>query len=281
MRGFIILGFIASLGVNQAMASSSCADHYAGNTPPALLSPKLTAKARELCFQSFAVMHSGLTRTPLYSVEHLTASSVGEARHQTRVNDFHAEPQLPADERAELADYARSGFDRGHMSPSGDMPTPTSQEQSFTLANMIPQNPDNNRGLWAAIENSVRNLAVKDGEVWVVTGPIFEGGNIQFLKGRVAVPTKLFKAVYVPATGQTGVYLTPNGPGSNYQAISVAQLTTLTNIDPFPSVPLSAKQVSMALPAPQAPGTRHGANVPLNQDAILKNVASLHNLFNQ
>ena len=60
----------------------------------------------------------------------------------------HADANLPNDDRAELSDYVRSGFDRGHMAPNGDMPTRSGQYESFTLANMVLQNPNNNRYIW-------------------------------------------------------------------------------------------------------------------------------------
>ena len=41
-----------------------------------------------------------------------------------RRSAFHAEPALPTDERARLSDYERSGYDRGHMALSEDMPDP-------------------------------------------------------------------------------------------------------------------------------------------------------------
>ena len=84
------------------------------------------------------------------------------------------------------------------MALSGDMPTETSQHESFSLANMIPQDPKNNQILWQGIEEATRTLASRDGEVYVVTGPIFEGSSLERLNGRVLVPAFVFKAIYDP-----------------------------------------------------------------------------------
>ena len=43
------------------------------------------------------------------------------------------------------------------MSPSGDMATPQARYQSFSLANMIPQQPCNNEVVWEGIESAVRD----------------------------------------------------------------------------------------------------------------------------
>jgi endonuclease G len=168
------------------------------------------------------------------------------------VNEFHPDPNLPHDERAELADYARSGFDRGHMAPSGDMPDARSQEESFSLANMVPQNPDNNRHLWEHIETAVRDLGRRDGELYVVTGPIFQGQTLQRLHGRVLVPTKLFKAIYDPNRRAAGAYVVPNAPGDDWEEVSIEQLAEMSGIDVFPELPPRLKQSAMQLPSPTA-----------------------------
>jgi endonuclease G len=101
-------------------APESCADHYLDGRAPRILNAKLAPATRELCFNVFTVMHSGVTRTPLWSAEHLEAQEVESARQLSRENSFHAETRLPAGQRAELADYARSGFHRrrqGHRDP--------------------------------------------------------------------------------------------------------------------------------------------------------------------
>ena len=108
-------GLLATaLAANTAWAAA-CPAHYVDGRPPEITNPKLDVATTELCYTVFGVMHSGVTRTPLWSAEHLTASNVEAAQDLSRENSFHAERKLPAGQRAELADYARSGFDRGHL----------------------------------------------------------------------------------------------------------------------------------------------------------------------
>lgn len=230
----------------------NCPEHFAGGTPPALTNPRLSADTTLLCYQAFAVLHSGLSRTPLYAAEHLTAARVEAARRIDRVDAFHEEDRLPAAARSDLADYAGSGWDRGHMAPSGDMPSPGAQSESFSLANIVPQAPDLNRRLWAGIESSVRALAIERGDLFVVTGPLFEGASVQSLRGRVLIPTRLFKAVYDANRGEAGVYLARNAaPGEAWEAISLDRLAEIGGIVAFPDLPDSVRRRIMTLPEPR------------------------------
>jgi endonuclease G len=243
---FILAAFL----VAPHAASAACPQHFFGGTAPTLANPKLAPKTRQLCYTEFALLHSGLTRGPLWVAEHLNPQRAREARELNRVNNFHADPNLPPDERAELSDYIRSGFDRGHMAPAGDMTTPQGMEESFSLANMVPQNSDNNRNLWESIERTVRDYSERH-EVYVVTGPIFQGENIQALKSRVLVPTHIAKAVYDPRLNAGAAYLTPNQQGDEYRIISLAELQQMSGIDPFPNLPANVKKAIPNLPAPQ------------------------------
>jgi endonuclease G len=123
-------------------------------------------------------------------------------------------------------------------------------DESFSLANMVPQNSDNNRNLWESIERSVRDYSERH-EVYVVTSPIFQGENLSALKGRVLVPTHIAKAVYDPRLNAGAAYLTPNQEGDEYRIISLAEFQQMSGIDPFPKVAANLKQAALDLPAPQ------------------------------
>src|SRR4051794_3862351 len=123
----------------QAQAQGRCPEFYPGGQPPALLRPQLTQRVTLLCNDEYAVAASGATLGPLWSAEHLTADMVAAARGTVRRGRFHEEDRLPPEDRSLLSDYRGSGFDRGHMTPSGDMPDLQSQQQTFSLANMVPQ----------------------------------------------------------------------------------------------------------------------------------------------
>src|SRR3954453_1234885 len=250
LQTLLLAVMLLTTGAAQA-SSTACPQHFLNGQAPVLTNPKLSAQTHELCYSGYAVLHSGITRTPLWSAEHLTRERIEGARGTARVNTFHPDPNLPESERAGLSDYARSGFDRGHMAPSADMPDPQSQDESFSLANMIPQNPNNNRYLWEAIERAVRDLALRDGEAYVVTGPIFAGANLQALKGRVLVPTQIFKAVYDPKRNGAAAYVVSNAEGSDYRVLSISELEQLAGVDPFPALPLPAKATAIELPQPR------------------------------
>lgn len=232
-----------------ALAFADCHNNFTDGVAPKSLTAPATDHPHLLCFMSYAVLESGGTRTAVWSAESLTRDKVLAAREVTRENTFHAEDTLAHGERAELEDYVRSGWDRGHMTPSGDMPDVQSQAESFSLANMIPQAPRNNRRIWEHIEASTRVLAKSTGGVYVVTGPGYTSAQPKLLNARVRIPELVWKAVYVPGRG-AGAYLVRNDAGTDYAVVSIAEITRLTGIDPFPSLDASMRQSAYALPSP-------------------------------
>ena len=238
----------ASLLSPALAAGSGCPDHYADGRAPEIRNPKLATATRELCYGVFGVMHSGVTRTPLWSAENLDAMQLADAEGLRRDNAFHAEPRLPRSQRAELDDYARSGFDRGHMAPNGDMPDRRTQRESFTLANMVPQDRDHNRHIWAPIESAVRKMAKKEGQLYVITGPAFLGTRLRKV-GNVLVPTHLYKVVYSPRQKAAAAWFTENRARADILVIPVAELERIVGITFLPSLSQQQKERMLKLPS--------------------------------
>lgn len=255
----VALAIASTVHLPVALATqTSCPEHFSAGQAPDLINPKLAPKTKELCYSGFALKHSGLTRTPLYAAEHLTRERLLQAKGLKRSSKFHPDPNLRASERAELHHYARSGYDRGHVAPSGDMPTLESQQECFTLANMVPQEPSVNRGVWEGVESATRKLAKARGDIYVVTGPIYSGDGIQQIGGAVMVPTKMFKAIYDPGMNQAGAYIVDNVAGAQVQMVTIAELEVLTGISVFPPLDSQVKKNGMRLPASKERKRRGG-----------------------
>ena len=136
----------------------------------------------------------------------LDATWLGTADRQ---NDFRPDASLPVGWlRATSADYVGSGFDRGHLCPSGDRTRNIANNSAtFLMSNIFPQSPDSNQGPWAALEEYCRKLARGGNELYVVAGPSGTGGTGREGKkdylagGRVAVPASTWKVIVVLANG--------------------------------------------------------------------------------
>ncbi|HEY1042399.1 MAG TPA: DNA/RNA non-specific endonuclease [Telluria sp.] len=245
-----ILASLALAVLAGPALAAACPTHYLHGRLPEIRNPKLAAATRELCYGVFGVVHSGVTRTPLWSAEYLRAENLELAGDLERRNTFHPEKRLPRRERAELRDYARSGFDRGHMAPSANMPTRRTQHESFTLANMVPQDRDNNREVWAGIEGAVRKMASREGALYVITGPAFIGSSLQKV-GNVLVPTHLYKAVYSPRHKAGAAWFVENRADVAARIMTIAQLEQAIGIDLMPALQVAAKRKLLRVPQPR------------------------------
>jgi len=250
-QALVILLFAVLASPGQAQ-QPPCATQLYRDTAPAIKSARLAAETYGLCFSEIAMLYSGVSRTPLWAAEMLTPARISLAKNLTRIgsNSFHEEAQLPLEVRSELSDYKRSGFDRGHMAPNGDMSSPKAQEESFSLANMIPQHPCNNEVLWEGIESAVRDIALGGDTVYVVTGPAFLGAELESLNGRVLVPTHVYKAIYVPSRNAAAAYFAPNDDSQNWETLSIAELEARVGVDVFPQLDGAVRERAMILPRP-------------------------------
>lgn len=214
---------------------AGCPQLFPGNAPmnPATVGSQWHVVA--LCSNHFAVLSSGLTKTPLFVVEKLNRVMLGEALGEERTDQFYPDPRLAKGSRAELIDFKGSGFDRGHMANAADQPDQQSMIQSFSLSNMVPQDPVNNRkGAWIKAEKDTRKYVKRAaGEVFVFSGPLFRpsAGAQQQTVGpdKVWVPTHLFKLVYDETTGKAWAHIMANTAEAQLEApVSYAEFVRIT-----------------------------------------------------
>jgi endonuclease G, mitochondrial len=198
-----------------------------------------------LCKHHYAINYRKDTKTPEYVVEHPSKKEVtGPAK---RKDDFRADPSISPEFQSQLSDYAGQPYDRGHLVPAGDSTeNATDMSESFYLSNMVPQVPNNNRGIWKQLETYVRNNVTKGKDIYVISGTIYKDGYTSIGDHKVGVPTHVWKVMIDNSSKKSIAFLFPNAaiPVAdlpNY-AITVDQLEKETGIDISPSIDESIEQ---------------------------------------
>ena len=174
-----------------SIAAASCPSLYPNNVPLNV------ASTIELCNSFFVVR---------YDVERhasvLTSEIVRPIEAPSRVNAFHADPREPY---VTPSDYARTGYDKGHMTPSGDATTAQEMAETFAMTNMTPQQPTVNRESWKDLEEQIRHRVQQIGKpVYVITGAVYSQ-PLKFIghNNDIPVPSGYYKVVYYPDGIQT------------------------------------------------------------------------------
>lgn len=182
---------------------------------------------------------------------HLDSGWIGSTPRQ---DDFRPDTSLPSGwYQVKATDFSGSGYDRGHMCPSGDRTkTVADNSSTFLMTNMIAQAPNNNQQSWASLESYCRTLAGQGNELYIISGGYGTSGFIA--SGKVAVPTYTWKVIMVLPSGSNDVsrvststrliaVVIPNqnGISSDWRTFrySTDYVESLTGYDFFSMVPAS------------------------------------------
>lgn len=189
------------------------------------------------------ILHTGYTVdfNPEWHIPNWVAYELTEEELQgdiPRAQNFEPDPQL-SDCTPTTFDYSRSGYDRGHMAPAGNMKwDQQAMNESFYTSNICPQNHNLNSGVWQQLEEQVNLWACSYGNIYVVCGPIVKEGYETIGKNKVAVPDAFFKVLLCRINGQwqaIGFYFKNEAgtrPLRSY-ARSIDEIERLTGIDFF------------------------------------------------
>ena len=157
-------------------------------------------------------------------------------------NAWHEDLQVPSP-RASLADYRRSGWDRGHMCPAGDNKWDAdAMYESFLFTNCCPQNANLNSGDWNQIEIMCRQWAERYGDIYIVCGPVLFRQEHQTIgPNKVVIPEAFFKVVLCLKGKPKGIGFirrntATNGKKDNY-VNSIHEVERITGMTFFPNIP--------------------------------------------
>ena len=235
----------ASMSVTQGTKNPDCASSLPYGLPE-LQDSRLYQRSFFTCRIGYAGQYDPTTKIPVWIAEHITSSSIEGTANRNGM-EFSVDPQIPTNAQASLDDYRSSKgdvrHDRGHLAPAADFKdSPDAMQQSFLLTNIVPQNPEMNRGVWSDLEGMVREMAMRRGELFVVTGPAFHDGKVSNWIGRsrVAVPDAIFKIVADPKRNEMTAFIIPNesisGKDVNSYQVSVRDVEKMTGINFNPSM---------------------------------------------
>ncbi|MGJ8517622.1 Nuclease [Carnimonas sp. LMG 33810] len=220
----LMVAMLLALPCGQVLAApSQCPDVYADGIRPDIA-------GQEVCYDGYATLYQQALKGPIYSAEHLTREAVERSKQLKRQDSFHPDTRIPDGPKPE--DYHATGYDRGHMVPQADAGTRHAKHDTYSMINMTPQTPSLNRHAWNYVERGARRLTQVFGDVYVVTGAVY-GSDPERLPRGEAVPTYLWKAVYIPTRHQCRVYTAPNTAQSKSQVMSLSQFVEQTGIEPF------------------------------------------------
>lgn len=163
--------------------------------------------------------YSNTLRVPLY-VTYTLSKGGGDCNFKKEGYDF---TDCNCAYSATLKDYARSGYEAGHLVNAEDFANDCEKEkQTFCFYNSVPQTAKLNRGIWKHWETKVRELSQTE-DLLIITGAIY--GTKAIGENRVAVPDYCYKIIMSAGSKEMiWCLLFPNDESGTFQSVSIEEL---------------------------------------------------------
>ncbi len=178
-----------------------------------------------MCRHAYILEYDVVAKIPVWVAYTLTPNkAIGCV---PRSNSFAEDDSLPDHQQSELGDYAKSGYDIGHVASAASMAfDQDAMYESFLLSNMSPQLPGLNRGIWKVLETTERTWAWTTKNTYTIyAGNIYTIGKSKTIgKNSVVVPDYLYKIIINNNTNQVQAFLFPHreGQGTDLSVVSVS-----------------------------------------------------------
>jgi endonuclease G len=163
--------------------------------------------AQPICREAYLVAYDAPVKIPAYVAYTLLPQNALGC--WPRTNAFVADKSVPGG--ATPADYAGTGYDKGHAAPDGDLSWSEIVEyESFLMTNMYPQHGSLNRGIWKLLETSVRGWAVQTNQSYTIFVGAMYGQGDEYIGNGVIVPHGYYKIVVNNNTKQIAGWRFPH-----------------------------------------------------------------------
>jgi endonuclease G len=226
--------FTGTSSVTQGRPNLACPQFQVYGYP-STTDKKILRRGFYTCRVGYAALYDPAERTPLWVAEHIRKRNFSGNAERDEL-DFLPDIDIPSGALARSSDYAGSGYDRGHMAPAADFKSSQlAMNATFRFANAVPQTPQSNRGVWKRLEDATRELSIRRGDLFVITGPVFFGSTRIKLKDRVSIPDATFKIIIDAKHSSMTGFLIPNSSSPNgdfriYQ-VKVREIEKVTGLN--------------------------------------------------
>ena len=210
--------------------------------------PTGTNDSNDLVVNSiFALSNNKETKFADWVAYRVTKSTIATTKDLNR--GWQPDPQLEDNETLEPKDYkgasAALNIDRGHQAPLAAFAGTVFWRDTNVLSNITPQKKDLNQGPWQRLEGRVRDAAYKNGEVYVITGPLFEG-NMQPLPQADEghnIPSGYWKVIVSKKSSKGVGFIMGQDTARNRDecslAATISEIESRSGLSLFPSVSIT------------------------------------------